>query len=143
MKQTFVFLIAMIGFCQTSFASRLVRIEVSLGDVVILEGSTGDNGRPNADEVWKYLAKVHLRPTKDFEHLVPKNAIIANKLFLNAKGKLVVQYGGQMEFKSVTFIKVEHRGKPYWQLEPVYISRWTNSRLIRRSDAGGLKGFGK
>jgi hypothetical protein len=135
-----VLALALLGFTQQAQAARLVKIRVYVGEVVILEGSTSDDGSPDADRTWNYLREVHLKPTNDFEKHVDMMAIKDDSLELNTSGKITVAYGGRKEFRKAVFTKsTDGKGAVQYRLETELIEKWFDSRLITRREAASLK----
>lgn len=131
--------VALLGSTQHAQAARLVKIRVYVDEVVILEGSTSDDGSPDADKVWNYLREVRLKPTNHFEKFVDKFTTNDDSIELNATGNISVAYGGQKVFKKAVFTKsTDEKGVAQYRLDPELIEKWFDSRLITRREAAGL-----
>lgn len=127
-------------------AARYVRADISLDGKTVLEGSTGDNGKPDADDVWDYLKTIRFRATEEFLALDVKDDAKEVVLTSNApKGELggiviSVRYGGKAMTRKLTLVRVprDENGRE-WRLDPAQVDKLFDYRFIRRSDAARLK----
>lgn len=127
------------GFTEQAHAARLVKVRVYVGEVVILEGSTSDDGSPDADAAWNYLREVQLKPTDRFEEFVDKMTTSDGSLELSATGKITVAYGGRKDFRKAVFTKsTDEKKEVQYRLDNELIEKWFASRLITRREAAGL-----
>ena len=135
-------------------SARLIRAEVRVGNKVVLRGTTSDDGRRDADEVWLAADQVKLLPTEHFAELkVPakatKHLVVGTPIppdgvtdhepnhrdavfWISAGGKIE---GMTLEIERTTV----GLGKPAWKIpRHVLIDRF-NWRLITRHEARQLK----
>jgi len=129
-----------------SRAARYVRTDVSLDGKTVLQGSTGDNGRPDADQVWDYLKTIRFKATKEFPGLAVKHDAKETVLTSSApKGKpggvvIDIRYGGMAMTRQLTLIRVPRdKDEREWRLDPDQVDQLFDRRFIRRSDAARLK----
>ena len=132
-------------------AARLVAAEVRLGDVVLLRGSTSDDGKPDVDQVWDYLRELRLQPTAAFDELRAGRAAEAEagaepvaegswKLRRRDEDPWIhlrIAYGGRAEVFVLTLLRDEG-GR--WRVDPADVARYADMRWIRRSEAARLYG---
>jgi hypothetical protein len=123
-------------------AARLVKMEIRVNGKVVLETSTGDNGHPDADEVWGYLNQTAFAPTEDF----PANPAgkDANELVLQGDPEqgnveLRVRYGGTATTRRLKLIRVPAENGRIWKVAPEEIERLFDERTITRREAAQLK----
>ena len=135
-------------------SARLIRAEVRVGNKVVLRGTTSDDGRRDADEVWLAADQVKLLPTEHFAELkVPakatKHLVVGTPIppdgvtdhepnhrdavfWISAGGKIE---GMTLEIERTTVGLDE----PAWKIpRHVLIDRF-NWRLITRHEARQLK----
>ena len=135
-------------------SARLIRAEVRVGNKVVLRGTTSDDGRRDADEVWLAADQVKLLPTEHFAELkVPakatKHLVVGTPIppdgvtdhepnhrdavfWISAGGKIE---GMTLEIERTTV----GLGEPAWKIpRHVLIDRF-NWRLITRHEARQLK----
>jgi len=130
---------ALLGFTQQAHAARLVKVRVYVDEVIILEGSTSDDGSPDADVAWNYLREIQLKPTKEFETFVDRMKVNDHSLELSATGRITVSYGGRKEFRKAFFkISKDEKGAAQYRLNSELVDKWFDSRLITRREAAGL-----
>ncbi len=126
-------------------AARFVKADISVDGKTVLEGSTGDNGRVDADGVWEYLKSIKFKATKEFLDLDVDPAAHETVLSSNAPqgqvGTIVVhiRYGGKAMTRKLKLVRVpiDKHGRE-WSLDPGQMDRLFDDRLIRRSDAARL-----
>lgn len=103
---------------QPAFALRFVKFEVSINGRVVLEASTGDEGK-DADTVWRYLKQLELRPVKGYklepDGGEPWKATLKGKVVINAP------YGGRAEIQELKLVR-EKDGAP-WKVAPAEVER--------------------
>lgn len=141
----FVWILAAAVACE-SHAARYVKAEISLDGKTVLVGSIGDNGQPDADEVWDHLKTIRFRPTEKFLALKIKDDAKETVLISNApKGELGtivvnIRYGGKATTRALTLVRVprDENGRE-WRLDPAKVDKMFDRRFIRRSDAARLK----
>ncbi len=129
-----------------SRAMRVIVARISLDGKTVLEGSTGDNGWPDADEVWDYLKTIKFEETKEFLGLEVKHDAQEMVLTSNApRGRLggvevYISYGGKAITRELTLIRVagDKSGRE-WRLDPAQVDKLFNNRSISRSDAARLR----
>ncbi len=127
-------------------AARYVRAEITLDGKTLLRGSTGDNGRVDADGVWEYLKSMKFKATEDFERLAvdpsAKQTILTSNAPRGQLGTVVVYiaYGGKAMRRKLKLVRVpiDKQGRQ-WALDPAEVDKMFDDRLIRRSDAARLK----
>ena len=109
---------------QPAFAVRLVKFTVSIGGKDVLETSTGDDGRQDADTVWRYLKRLELRPVKGSK-VEPDSD---DPLRATLKGKLTIEsrYGGLAEVSELKLVR-EKDNAP-WKVAPAEVERTFKSR---------------
>jgi hypothetical protein len=130
----------------TAEAARLVPVEVKLNGVVILEGSTGDNGEPDADAVWDALKNINLAETGAFKkfHVDPKlKEFQVKSVDLLTKRPLPIvveiRYGGIVETTELLLQRREpDQAGRVWRISPAEVDRLFIDRLIPRSAAAQL-----
>ena len=137
---------------ETASGARLVKASVSYDGVVILEGSTSDDGRVDADGVWAYLKTLKFKPTAAFadrkiDPATGKTTLTgAGEGVALADSKITVSiaFGGSAKFRELTLIRVpkDSQGKE-WRLDPVQVDDRFASRLISRREAARLRNPGK
>ena len=129
-----------------SHAARYVKAEISLDGKILLVGSRGDNGQPDADEVWDYLKTITFKRTEEFLALKfkddAKEAVLTSNAPKGGPGTIVIDmgYGGKTTTRELTLIRVprdENGGE--WRLDPAQIDKLFSRRFLRRSDAARLK----
>ena len=129
-----------------SHAARYVKAEVFLDGKTLLVGSLGDNGQPDADEVWDYLKTIKFKPTEEFLALKikddAKEAVLTSKAPKGEPGTIVIdiRYGGKTTTRELTLIRVprDKNGRE-WRLDPAQVDKLFGRRFLRRSDAARLK----
>ena len=143
------FLILAVGVIFTwpaeGMAARLVRARISLDGKTLLEGSTGDNGRVDADGVWEYLKSIKFKATEHFTALkvdaAAKETVLSSNAPRGQLGTIIVDiaYGGKAMKRKLTIVRVplDKRGRE-WSLDPTEVDRMFDDRFIRRSDAARL-----
>ncbi len=126
-------------------AARLVRAKISLDGKTLLEASTGDNGRVDADGVWEYLKSIKFKPTDHFHDLKVDPDTNKTVLSSNApRGQLSsiivhIHHGGRAMPRQLTLVRVpvDKYGRE-WSLDPTQIDELFDHRLISRSQAAKL-----
>ena len=126
-------------------AARLVRATVSIDGKTILEGSTSDDGRVDADGVWEYLRSIRFKATEDFGTLElgpdSKTTVLSSKAPKGRAGTIIVEiaYGGRASTRELKLVRVpaDRQGRE-WSIDPGEVDRMFNRRYIRRSDAARL-----
>ena len=133
-----------------TFAARYVKADIAVDGKIVLEGSTGDDGRPDADGVWDYLKTVRFKATEEFRGLGVRDDAEEIVLTTNApKGKLGIahfgivvniRYGGKAMTRELTLVRVprDDHGRE-WRLDPEQVDKLFDRRFIRRSDAARLR----
>lgn len=124
-------------------AARFVKVTISWDGKPILEGSMGDNGHPDADEVWGYLKELTFKPLEAFP--APEGDAKEFTLVSNPPqgelGRIVidVRYGGQARTRELKLVRVprDEQGRQ-WKLDPADVDRLFDDRLISRRDAARL-----
>ena len=126
-------------------AARMLAAHISLDGKIVLETWFGDNGRPDADEVWDYLKTIKFEATKEFLGLEVKHDAKEMVLTSNAprsrRGVVVyISYGGEAITHELTLVRVarDESGRE-WRLDPAQVDRLFNNHLISRSDAARLR----
>lgn len=128
-----------------AMAARLVRAKISLDGKTLLEASTGDNGRVDADGVWEYLKSIKFKATEHFTALKVDQAAKETLLSSNAPrgqlGTIIVDvaYGGRAMTRKLKLVRVpiDKQGRE-WAVVPAEVDRMFDDRFIRRSDAARL-----
>lgn len=131
------------GLCawnaEQTHAARLVKIRVFIGNEVILEGSTSDDGTPDADTTWNYLLNAQLKQTEKFQSAVDQMTETETGVALKASGKITVSYGGRKEFTIISLRRsINEQGETQWRVEPELVEKWFDSRMISRREAAAL-----
>ena len=106
------------------FAARHVPIAVSIGGKVVIKSGGWDNGRADADTVWRYLKDLKLQPMSGFG-VEPDRE---DPLRATLKGDVVidVRYGGRAEITELNLIRA-NEDVP-WQIAPAEVERTLRSR---------------
>lgn len=133
------------GWTNDATAARVVQADISLDGKVVLEGSTGDNGRVDADGVWEYLKSIKFKATEDFRklHVDPeaKQAVLSSNAPRGQLGTIIlnIRYGGKAITRELKVVRVpiDKYGRE-WSLDPAQVDKLFDDRLIRRSDAARL-----
>jgi hypothetical protein len=101
------------------FAARLVRFQVSVDGKVVMQMSTGDNGSPDADAVWRELTRLELKEVNGFEVQPNRD----NELRATLKGNVVVEcvYAGRADLRELQLVK-ESEFAP-WKIDPADVER--------------------
>lgn len=134
--------------------ARLLRAEVRVGDKVVLRGTTSDDGRRDADEVWLAADQVKLLPTEHFaalevpekakKHLVVGTPIppdgVTDHEPAHRDAVFSITAGGKIEGMTLEIERATVGfGEPAWKIpRHVLIDRF-NWRLITRHEARLLK----
>lgn len=126
-------------------AARLVRAKISLDGKTLLEGSTGDDGRVDADGVWEYLKSIKFKATEEFTALkvdaAAKETVLSSDAPRGQLGTIIVDiaYGGRAMARKLKLVRVpiDKQGRE-WSVVPTEIDRMFDDRLIRRSEAARL-----
>jgi hypothetical protein len=124
-------------------AARRIRATISLDGKPILESSHGDNGHPDADEVWGYLKELTFEPLQAFP--APEGHAKEFTLTSNPPpgelGRIVidVDYGGETRIRELKLLRVprDKYGRE-WKLDPAAVDALFDGRLISRRDAARL-----
>lgn len=131
-------------------AARYVKAVIAVDGNIVLEGSTGDNGRPDTDEVWDYLKTIRFKATEGFRALGVEDDAKEVILTTNAlKGQLGIthlgivvniRYGGKAMTRQLAVVRVprDQHGRE-WRIDPAQVDELFDRRFIRRSDAARLK----
>jgi hypothetical protein len=138
-------LIVLFGRPSESFATRLCRADISVGGKVVLECGGGDNGSPDADEVWETLKTRHFSPSEHFTALqIPADAqeftIRSNPPEGGVAIVVDVPYGGRSETRSLRIIRApSDTDGPAWMIDPKEVDEMYDWRTITRDQAAYLK----
>ena len=126
--------------------ARLVRVRVIMDGRTVLEGTTSDGGRVDADGVWDYLHEVKFKPTERFKEL--KIAADAKDATLENSGgpgqprtlEVYVAYGGKAFPRSIRIIRTpKDRFGKEWRIDSQDVDRMFDSRYVTRSDVRRLE----
>lgn len=127
-------------------AARLVTASISLDGKTLLKGSTGDNGRVDADGVWEHLKSIRFKATKQF--LLLKVDPNAKRIELSGNQKegrldtiiVHINHGGRAMTRKLKLVRgsIDKQGREWWSLDPAEVDKLFDDRLIRRSDAARL-----
>ena len=129
-------------------AARYVRAEISLDGKTLLKGSTGDNGRVDADGVWEYLKRIKFTPTEAFEALNVDPTAKQTQLVGDGPGVALsdcritvsIAYGGSSRFRELTLTRVaKDAQRREWRLDSDEVDKWFAYRLISRREAANLR----
>ena len=127
-------------------ASRLVRASVSVDGKVVLKSSYGDNGSPDADEVWDQLKSLTFAPTEEFASLGlaegAREATLESNVPVGTFGQIYVDiaFGGTGQTRHLRLIRVEKdQNGRLWRIHPEDIDDLFDERMIRRDQAALLK----
>jgi hypothetical protein len=128
---------------QLAPGARFVRASIAIDGREILQGSTSDDGDPDADEVWGYLRGIAFTATEELAKL--GLATDAAQLLLEKKGEakpivLDLAYGGEVRTWRLSLDRSQNeKGEVRWKLAPAEIERLFPQRLISRSEAARLR----
>ncbi len=138
---TFLALIVVVPATMTesSTALRFVRAHISIDNKVIFEFKTGDDGLPDADEVWDYLRTKEFRSTELFTQLSKDGKLVERdgNFTFNLGVRIGVDYGGVIEFPAGLRLIKTKSGGYLMNTEDVEFSFL--NRLITRESAAQLK----
>ncbi|HUQ68837.1 MAG TPA: hypothetical protein VM165_04900 [Planctomycetaceae bacterium] len=128
---------------QTAEASRYVELLISVDGKLVLKSSLGDNGHPDADEVWRYLDDLRFAATEHFPAAARADGIKTWTLHSDSpEGRVTVDvwYGGVATVRELKLIRVtpDRYGRE-WRVAPDELIRTFEDRTITRSQAAGLK----
>ena len=137
-----VFLFAMTS---ESLAERYSPAEISLDGKKVLECGGGDNGHPDADEVWATLKTRQFRPAAHFSILpIPDDAkefIIKSDPPSGELGRIFIEvpHGGHSQTRSLRIIRVpKDKYGHEWMIDPKAVDEMHDWRTITRHQAGSL-----
>jgi hypothetical protein len=127
-------------------AARYVEASITRDGITLLKGSTGDNGRVDADGVWEYLKSIKFKATEDFRRLnvAPdaKETILTSDAPTGQPGTIIldIRYGGKAITRKLKLVRVpiDEYGSE-WSLDAAQVDKLFEERLIRRSDAAQLE----
>ena len=129
------------GRCPGSdpIATRLVRAEIRVDGALVLEASSSDDGRPDADQVWLTLPTFRWRETEAFAQLGVEPA--ASEATIEREGSptaIVVDqhHGGEAASARLRLVR-EPGGS--WTLPAEEVDRLFATRRITRRQAALLK----
>jgi hypothetical protein len=130
--------------CETLFAARFVPVKVRLQGEVILEGSTTDDGRQDADAVWDLLKSLNLEETDAFRKLGVKPDAKVHTLDCSSEKiglqpiQVDVAFGGVANSRALTIHRLgtESSGK-LWRIASEDVDDLFDVRLIKRKDVVG------
>ena len=119
---TLVFL-ATVVFAGEATAARFVWAKVPLDGTTLLERSTSDDGRVDADGVWEYLKSMKFKATKNFADLkvdpAAKETVLNSNAPRGQPGTIVVDiaYGGKGNIRKLKLIRVpiDRQGREWAQ----------------------------
>ena len=122
--------------------ARLVPAEVRFNGEVLLEASTSDDGQPNVDQVWAYLAGLRFSATPEFEALRTARERGDDTCTLSRGEEddwieLEISYGGRAQLRKLSLLK----DGEFWRLAPAQPALEATAaarRWIRRSAVDGL-----
>lgn len=145
-------------------AARAIKVRVELDGVVLLEGSHSDDGRSDADEVWRSYARssaararwAGLSETHRFSEGVLRSLSPDKEQFTlkGPRGKnltVSVLYGGTVEVRELALHRVvaqqgpEEAGSksasasPIWYVDAKQLDALFEERMITRRQAAELK----
>ena len=122
---------------------RHIDVKVVVGDKVVMTAPNGDDGKRTADQVWNDLPKIRFRTADGFKlHETIKDGKTVYEI--RSDGLFYVEFGGQYEFKKLTFLLDETAtDSERWIIDPEFIRRTFKIRLIRRRDAEGLESISR
>ena len=134
------------AFAGAEAGVRLVTARILVDGEVVLQGSTSDDGDPDADAVWAYLHRLDLRPTEAFGSLAIEPGSDEVTLgWLRSKdnahlGKpptlgLEIEYGGEDAPFLLGLVRSEGG---HWRVAPETVERRFSYRRITRSQAADL-----
>jgi hypothetical protein len=138
-----VAVLTLLGLATTeAHAARFVKMEIRVNGKLVLESSTGDDGHPDADEVWSYLNQRAFAPTKDFP--ADPAGKDANELVLEGDPEqgnveLRVRYGGTANTRRLKLIRISAEDGRNWKVAPEEVARLFDERTITRRQAAQLK----
>jgi hypothetical protein len=129
-----------------SLAARYSPAEISLEGKKVLECGGGDNGHPDADEVWATLKTRQFRPAAHFPILqIPDDAkefIINEDPPRGDVGKISIDvlFGGHSQTRSLRIIRVpKDKFGHEWMIDPKAVDEMYDWRTITRDQAGYLR----
>ena len=136
---------ASVAWANEATAARLIRAKILLDGNTLLEGSTSDNGRVDADGVWEYLKSVKFKATQHFIDLKvdpsAKGTTVSSNARPGKQGTIVVDiaYGGMAFTRKLKLVRlpIDRQGRE-WSLDPTEIDKMFDDRFIRRSQAARL-----
>ena len=133
-----------LGMSSESFAMRDGKTEIRVKGKVVLEGSSGDNGEPDADEVWETLKAAQFERGKYFSTLqIPDDATEFEITSDDPQGSIEVDcgYGGKGRTRTLRIIRVPNvRIGREWMIDDLEaIDGMRGSRTISREQAAFLK----
>ena len=128
--------------------ARLVTASVTIDGALVLQGSTSDDGHPDADAVWGYLVGLELEPREGFAALgLADDATEATFGWLRGVKtehlgdppsiELAIAYGGTST--PVILKLVRTAGADTWRVAPETVERQFPYRLISRRQAAELE----
>lgn len=129
--------------------ARHVGAEIALDGVVVLRGSTSDDGHPDADAVWDYqLGQLTYAPTDAFAKLgVPADAVewtLASapapaRGARPAQVRVEVRYGGGVTTHELALVRVPRTPNGgEWRVQARDVERLFAGRSITRREAANL-----
>lgn len=122
-------------------SQRVVQITVSVDGKTILQGSTSDDGGPDADDVWEYLNRIGLAPTGEFpggesEELEEDGF---SGMEITGDIRLSIRYGGQVDLKRIRLDHVPDATRNrVWRVNSSVVTKNFGRRLITRRMASQL-----
>ncbi len=133
-------------------ARRLISAELRIDGELVLSAFTSDDGYPDADEVWSYLARLEFERTPEAE----ETGLSIEGGTLTLRGKPDERPGLTTPFKKVVTLKVGYGGVAtlrevklkridsekdggLWRVDKELGTRMFSYRTITRSQAAALK----
>lgn len=127
--------------------ARFVPASITLNGKVLFEAATDDNGQPDADQVWEYLATLQFSATDAFD----SSTLKAGTAQLLLRGtpldsehkphqardlKLAVTHGGEAMLRELKLMRFpEDPAGGEWRVAPEQIKSSFNGRRITRRQA--------
>ena len=116
---------------------RAVKIEISLDGKTILKRGTGDNGSPDADQVWGYLDGLGMIATHDFPDFDPEND--GGEIVINGDIQVKINSGGQVNLRQLALnYRDDVDRERHWSLPEGWVEAHFPRRLISRRLASRL-----
>ena len=133
-----------LGMASESFAMRLTKAEIRVNGKVVLESSGGDDGKPDADQVWERLKTAQFKRAEHFSTLqIPDDAKEFEITSDDPQGGIEVDsaYGGEGRTRTLRIIRVPNPqlGRE-WMIDDLKaMDGMRESRRISREEAAFLK----